>query len=361
MSDSLKLGQIKQAALAAREKEKQIAIRTSTDDLIVHLRSQNGKLEREITRLLGVVGNQRNMAHMVASAVMAAPPFPRVPWKCPAKPGSPVIPVLKLSDWHIGEYINPKETEGFGGFDWATAQRRVSMLIDSFLSWVTTQRNGYKITECAVFCEGDYVSGDIHQELLVTNEFPLPVQTANAGLLLGEVGVRLAPHFDKITFFEVGADNHGRLQKKPQFKQKTQNSMSYLVHVIANAAMAKHKNIEVITSDGIKYLASVAGKKFLIEHGDTTKAWMGIPYYGLERTRAREATRRMQTDKGFDYQSIGHWHVPGWVSGNILMNGSLSGTTEFDHGCGRHSGPSQAAFLVHPTHGVFNFVPFKMP
>jgi hypothetical protein len=346
---------------AAKAAATDIAIRTSVDELIVHLRTQNGKLEREITRLLGVVGNQRNMAQMVAAAVMAAPQHPRANWKCPTKPGSPVIPVLKLSDWHIGEFINPRETEGFGRYDWATAQARVSSLVNSFLAWVATQRNGYRIDHCVVFCEGDYVSGDIHQELLVTNEFPLPVQTANAGLLLGEVGVRLAPHFESVTFYEVGADNHGRLEKKPQFKQKTQNSMSYLVHVIANAALAKHKNIRIVTSDGIKYLANVTGKKFLIEHGDTTKAWMGIPYYGLERARAREATRRMQTELGFDYQSIGHWHVPGWVSGNILMNGSLSGTTEFDHGCGRHAPPSQAAFLVHPKHGVFNFTPFRMP
>lgn len=343
------------------EKARAVEIRTSTDELIVHLRTQNKQLEREITRLLGVVGNQKDMAQMVANAVMAYPQAPRVPWKKPAKPSSPVTAVLKLSDWHIGEFINPKETEGFGRYDWETARGRVSFLVDSFLAWVLTQRTGYQIDHCAVFCEGDYVSGDIHEELLVTNEFPLPVQTANAGLLLGEVGVRLSPHFESVTFYEVGADNHGRLQKKPQFKQKTQNSMSYLVHVITNAALAKHNNVNIVVSDGIKYLAKVAGKKFLIEHGDTTKAWMGIPYYGLERTRAREATRRMQTELGFDYQSIGHWHVPGWVSGNILMNGSLSGTTEFDHGCGRHSSPSQVAFLVHPKHGVFNFIPFRMP
>lgn len=336
-------------------------VKKSSDNLVMHLRGKNHQLETQIAQLQDIIGRQKDLASLIASAVTAADPRKRATWAYQGKPSRAVIPVIKFSDWHVGEFINEKETEGFGQYNWATAQRRVSQLVDSFLAWVTTQRSGYKIDECTIFCEGDYISGDIHQELLVTNEFPLPVQTANAGLLLGEAIARLAPHFEKVTVYEVGADNHSRLQPKPQFKQKATNSMSYLVHVIANAYLAKHKNVGIITAEGIKHLAIVAGKKFLIEHGDTTKAWMGIPYYGLERTRAREATRRMNTDIGFDYQSIGHWHVPGIVSGNILMNGSLSGTTEFDHGCGRHSPPSQVAFLVHPIYGVFNFTPFRVP
>jgi hypothetical protein len=40
------------------------------------------------------------------------------------------------------------------------------------------------------------------------------------------------------------------------------------------------------------------------------------------------------------------------------MNGSLSGTTEFDHSCGRHAAPAQTSFLVHPKYGIFDFVPW---
>ena len=356
MTDHLSRDQI---VSRVREEQKEVNIKISSDELIVHLRTKNDKLQNEIERLLKVLGEKKDTADLVARAVMAAEPFKRFEWKRPPKPGSPIIPVLKLSDWHIGEKINPAETEGFGEFNWYIAQQRVYTLVDDFISWVMTQRTGYPIDECAVFFEGDYISGDIHKELQVTNEFPIPVQTANAGLLMGEAIARIAPHFAKVSVYQVGADNHGRLQPKPQFKQKTQNSMSYLCHVICNSYLAKHTNLNIVTSDGIKYLANVNGKKFLIEHGDTVKAWMGIPYYGLERHRAREATRRMNSEIGFDYQSIAHWHVPGMVSGNIIINGSLSGTTEFDHGCGRHSGPSQVAFLVHPKHGVFNFTPFK--
>jgi len=327
------------------------------NDQILHLRARNNQLSAGIARLQKDLGKQKELAVAISAAVHAAEPFPRVPWKRPARSGSPVVAVLKLSDWHIGERISRAETEGFGSYNWRIAQARLFQILGSFLKWVHTQRAGYRIDQCAIFGEGDYISGDIHRELSVTNEFPIPVQTANAGQLFGEAMAMLAAHFGHVTAYEVGADNHGRLQPKPQFKQKVQNSMSYLVHVVANSYVRKIRNIEPVVAPGIKYLADVAGWKFLIEHGDTVKAWMGIPYYGMERERGREASRRMNGPKGFDYQSTAHWHVPGLVAGNVI-NGSLSGTSEFDHGCGRHAPPSQVAFLVHPKHGIFNFVPF---
>jgi hypothetical protein len=209
-----------------------------------------------------------------------------------------------------------------------------------------------------VFCEGDYISGNLHPELLATNEFPLPVQTANAGTLLGEVFRILAGHFNTVVVWECGADNHGRLQPKPQFKQKAANSMSFLVHHIANAYASRCSNISFNISEGMKQIAAVNGKKFLLEHGDTLKAWNGLPFYAFAREVGREATRRMMTDKGFNFLQVAHFHTPCFIEGRILVNSSLSGTSEFDHGCGRHALPGQIAYMVHPKFGIFNFTPF---
>ena len=136
--------------------------------------------------------------------------------------------------------------------------------------------------------------------------------------------------------------------------------MMFAVYAVTNAFLRQHKNIEIVQPLAAKQLVDIGGWKFLSEHGDTTKAWMGIPFYGIERARAREAVRRMRTDLGFDYISIGHWHVPGIVSGNILINGSLSGTSEYDHIAGRHALPAQVSFLVHKKYGLFNWVAWTM-
>lgn len=133
--------------------------------------------------------------------------------------------------------------------------------------------------------------------------------------------------------------------------------MSLLVHIIANERASKCQNVRTVQSDGIKLLADVNGKKFLLEHGSDIKGWAGFPYYGMGRMKGREAARRMNTRRGFDYSVMGHFHVPAVIEGSMLVNGSLSGTSELDHAQGRHADPAQVAFLVHPHHGVFNWTP----
>ena len=273
--------------------------------------------------------------------------------------------MLKLSDWQIGEVIKAGETEGFGVFNFTIAEQRVQRLVTSFLAWVDMHRRaGYNLRRLDIFSEGDLISGDIHYELQVTNEFPVPVAVAKAGLLLAQCISQLAPHFERVNVWEINADNHGRLTQKNQAKQGALNNHCYTAHTICNVALAKHTNVHVTMAEGIKLIADVLGKRFLLAHGHHIKGVLGIPYYGFERDRAREAVKRMNALKKqrFDYISIAHWHVATILGGKIpiLVNGSLPGTTEFDHMQGRYSEPSQVSFMVHPTHGLFNWVPWKL-
>jgi hypothetical protein len=327
---------------------------------LLHLRKALATLDRQNKGLRTLLGSRQEFAEAVAAAVVAAPPLRRS-WPNYTRPGQKpsAVAVLMLSDWHVGEVISARETDGFGRFNYATAEERISNIVRDVGKWLDSMRHSYSIRELAVFGLGDYVSGDIHGELVATNEFPLPVQTARAGLLLGDVLRRLASFTPKLTAYMVGADNHGRLQKKPQAKQKTSNNMSYLVHQLAKEHLARCPNVTLEIAEGAKLLAPVGGFRFLMEHGDAVKGWAGLPYYGFGRLVGKEALRRMNTPKGFHYWVIGHFHVPGIIEGRTLVNGSLSGTSEFDHIQGRHAGPAQVAFLVHPQHGIFNWVPFS--
>jgi hypothetical protein len=342
------------------EKQKALAQTQLTDlqDTIAHLRAKNTQLEKWSHSLQETRGAEKELAKEVASAVRAVEPYPRRAIKQGNECAVPIGAILKLSDWHIGQKTNPAETEGFGAYNWEIAQARLDKLAEKIVGWAFTHRRSFKIPILDIFCEGDDISGDIHYELQVTNEFPLPVQTANAGHARANFISRLAPHFDHIRVTEVGADNHGRLRGKPQFKQKTQNNMTYLVNVICNAALSRHSNVETIQAEGMKYLQTVSNHKFLIEHGDNVKAFSGTPYYGMNRLLGKEAIRRMGTGREFDYWSIAHWHIAAIIDGMTLVNGSLSGTDEYDHGFGRHGEPSQVSFLMHPRHGLFDWTPW---
>jgi len=295
----------------------------------------------------------------IREAVDAFEPYSDYKYQKPEKATSPIVPVLVISDLHIGEIINPKEMEGFNAYSHKIAVKRMWHIIQSFLDWVNISRNQYTINRCHVMLLGDYISGDIHYELQATNEFPVPVQTVKAGYLIGEALRRIAPHFEVVTVDCVGADNHGRLQKKPQCKQKGTNNYSYIVHEIAMLLNRDIKGIVFDMTEGMKQLVEINNHRFLMEHGDTIRGILGIPFYGMERSKAKEAVRRMnETKKSFHYRVLGHWHQPCFFS-DTIVNGSLSGTTEYDHSAGRYSHPCQVAFLVHPRHGVFNFTAFR--
>jgi hypothetical protein len=328
------------------------------EEQILYLRKRIADLEDDNKGLRVELGRGREIAEAIRAAVVSAKPFngikkwDREPHKASA------TAVILFSDWHIGEVIVKAETEGFGCYDYSIGERRIFEIVDSFIRWVEIQRQSYTIEECVILGIGDYISGDIHRELSVTNEFPAPVQTAKAGLLLGECTRKIAPHFKFVKLYGVGADNHGRLTMKGEFKHKATSNMSFLVHSLCDAYLQSHRNVQVILAPGIKHLVEIQSRRFLVEHGDSVRAWMGIPYYGLERLQGREARRRMRTEMGFDYQVVGHWHVPGIVSRNIIINGSLTGTSEYDHAVGRFAEPSQVAFMVNPNHGVFNWTAF---
>lgn len=336
-------------------------VREQENDLqatILHLRSQITENNKIISSFQKNKGARIEMARTIADSVKAFEAPPLYTYN-PSKPGkSEVAMIANLSDLHVGELIRPAETGGFGAFNWSIAQKRLNTVhLDNLINWTEVNRLGYNIPDLHIFGIGDYVSGDIHQELLVTNEFPLPGQTARAGLLIAQFLRGLAPHFRQITLHGVGADNHGRLQKKPQAKQKAANNMSYLVHALVEAYLKDVKNVKVIQYEDMAPLIEVANHKFIVTHGDTVKSVQGIPWYGLERFVGREAIRRMGSE-GFNYANVGHYHTPLFLP-RVLMNGSLSGTTEFDHSAGRYGVPSQISYLVHPKHGVFNFTAWK--
>jgi len=352
MDNKLKANLTKAAATSAMQE---------MEDRVAHYKAKAELAESILGKLRKERGGLREMMSQLTSAVAAADPWDRVKYY-PGDPSrTPVSAVVKLSDWHIGEVIEKGETEGFGEFNWAIAQKRVFFIAEKLIEWTNMHRiAGFPIDELVILSEADLVSGNIHYELEVTNEFPVTVATANAGLLLAEFTSRVAGHFKRVVLSEISADNHGRLTRKNQAKQGGLNNYSFLAHTIANQSLVKHENVKILAHEGIKGLVSIQKKIFLTQHGHGILSALGIPYYGLERARAREAVKRSRTDKEFDYISTAHYHVPAILSENIYMNGSLSGTTEFDHMQGRHAKPSQVSFMVHPKHGPFDFTAWKL-
>lgn len=252
--------------------------------------------------------------------------------------------VLHISDWHIGEVDN---IGGFNRFNYNIACERVKTLTNKVLSWTKMHRSMYKVDELVVIATGDMISGEIHDELRRTNEFPAPEQCVKAAMLISKMINELSSSFNKVRVEYIVADNHSRTTKKIEFAPGT-NSYNYIVGTMAKIILRDNQTVEFNLYPEIQHVVKVEGLQYLITHGNSIRGgFAGIPYYGMSRKLGAEALIRMNMDEDCHFNRIvmGHYHTP-FLNNGVEMTGCLSSTTAFDHAAGRHSPACQTAWLV---------------
>ncbi|MDO8640223.1 MAG: hypothetical protein Q7R33_01655 [Nitrosarchaeum sp.] len=277
------------------------------------------------------------------------------------KVSSPCCAVMCVNDLHYGAVQDASEVEGFGEFSPEIAKARMTSYTEKALNWVELHRTNYTINELVVLALGDLISGDIHDELRVTNAFPAPVQCVGAGELIAAQIAALAPHFEKVRVEFVVEDNHARLTKKPQAKEAGLNSFNYIVGYIAKTLLKEHKNVVFNMYPQYEATVTVLNSRYLLCHGHGVMGWAGFPWYGVERKISKEALKRMNGPDMNKFNRVigGHWHTP-LATPWYWFSGSVSGTDAYDHKQGRHSVPSQAAWIVHPRYNEFDRTDFEL-
>jgi hypothetical protein len=321
---------------------------------VVYLRKRVTELESRVDSSREATGEALEIIHSLREAIEQAKPV-KMQYEPRGTPKSACTHVLHIADWHYGAVTKRDEVDGFGEFNSAIAEARIKQLGNSILNKTEAQRHGYHVPYLQILGTADYISGDIHQELQVTNEFPAPVQAVRCGYAMGGLLAMFAPHFEQVTADLVTLDNHGRLTKKPQATQGGLNNWCYVVAEIASQYVSKLPNVKVNIHAKPSALVKVGPEKYLCFHGHQIRGWAGKPYYGFDRRVAMEAVKRMGVpDQAFTKLLLGHFHH-GFNGDNWIMGGSLSGTDAFDHSCGRHSRPHQTSWFVHANKGEFDW------
>lgn len=322
-------------------------------------RNQIAQLQNTIQILKSESGTLELFLEDISKNIKRVEPIAPLKFDESVKVSSPISAVLVLSDWHLGEVIFKNQTESTNEFNLVIAKKRLTYLIEKFIEWTLLHKSNYIIDELVVIPLGDLISGDLHYELTATNEVTVPQQTIKAAQLLSYVVSSLSPYFNKVRIEFNCVDNHSRLTKKLQYKNAAVNSFNIIIAEMTKAYLENVKNVQFAIHNDIKNLVAIKKNNYLIGHGSHfCKAWMGIPFYGIKRMTGEEAKFRMH-HPGTEFKKVimGHYHTPGNLP-DVIMNGSLSGTSEFDIGQGRYSPPCQVGFFVHPKFGDFDYSVF---
>ena len=304
----------------------------------------------------------------VLASVSAIKPLSITYKSDPTKGKATVEAVMQFSDPHMGAVQEAEEIEGFNEYNPDICRARQIDFVQRYCKYIDRQRLSQNINTVSILDTGDNISGDIHRELSVTNAFPVTVQVVEAAKVKAEQLAILCQNFERVIVHFIGADNHGRLTHKPQAKQEGLNSLNYLVGILTQAYTKKFPNLEFNVYPMHEKVVTCLNRNYLMAHGHGIRAWMGIPWYSVERRSSKEAQARMQlimdqklkmAEVGFHKMIAGHFHTD--IDTDLYAFGpSVQGTDAYDHQAGRYSKPGQVGWLIHEKYAEFGRINFKL-
>jgi hypothetical protein len=209
-----------------------------------------------------------------------------------------------------------------------------------------------------ILLNGDFVSGNIHDELTITNEKPImPIVLAELGRLTWFIE-EMSKHFPKIALF-CCPGNHSRITKKPVFKDKALTTYDWLIYSLLEKHFENNSRIhfEITPGDDIQF--KVYSHTYRMTHGAQFRGGQGFLGHIAPVTRGeiRKRSAAESYNQLYDTLVLGHFHSYGWFK-RAIINGSLVGYSELSFGANfDYERPQQALWINHPDHGITFRVP----
>ena len=269
------------------------------------------------------------------------------------------VMVAPLTDTHVGDNVKSEQVIGLNNYDIELFSRRIWGWANQVLQLAEYRRNMCNIDELVITMLGDMISGDIHDELAITNIDNCMMQMIIGAYVLSQAVAFLAPHFKKIRVTGV-VGNHGRMTKKVPSKDRYMD-WDYMLYQWMAVFLRKHKNVEIEIPKSFVHIVEVAGRNILTMHGDSVrgggsqtaiKRAVGnlrdvMQYHGLV-----EADEEYALPEKFDDVLMGHFHR---IDEMDIGTGSL-------HICGTTKGGdeyvvSQLHLITKPKHLVLYYHP----
>jgi hypothetical protein len=278
------------------------------------------------------------------------------PKKSPA--GSRGMPMTIWSDWHYGEVVRPEEVGGCNTFNMDVARQRATALVDMTIDLCFNHMGRAETTYpgIVVMLGGDMLSGDIHEELMATNDRTTQQCINDLTDILAAGLEQMADKFGRV-FVPCVVGNHGRASRKPRMKGRVYTSHEWNIYCSLERHFRKDPRISFLIPGESDAYFKIYGHRFLLTHGDSLGVKGGDGIIGslgpIMRGALKVGKSEAQIGREFDTVVMGHWHQALWLPG-IIVNGALKGYDEYARLAIRapYSRPSQQLWFVHPEHGI---------
>ena len=168
--------------------------------------------------------------------------------------------LVSLNDLHYGQDI----VNFWNVYNSDVCEKRMLEYLNRIIE-IQAEQNA---EECVVWANGDLISGNIHNEISITNKENVIEQLTQVSELIAYFLAFLAKYFNKVRFVSV-AGNHSRLGKKEDALKDER--LDDLVEWYLKARLQNIENIkfdEYKKIDNTMYVVKVQGLNYIGVHGD---------------------------------------------------------------------------------------------
>lgn len=295
------------------------ALKASNDDLRKQLNAREDRiaeLERTVDLICLVNESQKQPASIVV----------------PKSRASEVVPIFIWSDWHVEEAVDPRKTLGKNEYNLEIAARRARKCIESTVKMIRHARASNKVRSVFLMLGGDFISGDIHQELSETNLLGPAEACVFAKDLLAEGLQAIAEekYLESIHLLGI-VGNHGRTTKKMQFKNGAEKSFETIIYAFLQNQFNHRRFRWQIARGGIEMVSLSPRFRLRGFHGHQVKYGGGIGGLTIPLTKW---IHRQDQSQPAGFNLMGHYHQFGLPTPRCLCNSSLKGWDEYaaEHG-----------------------------
>lgn len=243
-----------------------------------------------------------------------------------------LLPIIQWSDWHVEELVDSRKTQGKNKYNLDIAKQRAEKCVQSTIKMIRHAGTFGKVSSMLLVLGGDFITGDIHEELSETNLLG-PSEACVYAYELISSGLQAldAERYLKEVRVLCLVGNHGRTTKKMRFKNGAEKSFESIIYSFLQKRFNGGKFKFIIPKGGVELVPLTDSFNIRGFHGHQVKYQGGIG--GLTIPLTKWIYRQDQSSPA-NFNFVHHWHQYGLPNPKCLCNGSLKGYDEYatEHG-----------------------------
>lgn len=257
--------------------------------------------------------------------------------------------VALASDWHIEERVDPDTINGLNTHSLDIARKRAVEFFQASLRLTQILQKDVEIHTMVLALLGDFITGDIHEEMMETAEVEPTLAIIEAQKLL-QSGIQfLLDNSELNLVIPCHSGNHARTTKETRHATEAGHSLEYIMYHMLADHFRENKRVKFIIPRSYHSFVTVYDEVIRFHHGHNLRYGGGVG--GLTIPVNKAIAQWNKSNREVTLDCFGHWHTR-FDGGNFISNGSNIGFNAFAVSIkASYDKPTQTLFLIDKKRG----------